>query len=82
MRTILVLLTAMSLLALGCTKEFKAIPVGQCPQIVEYSKKVLGPNAKSNSEMMDACKAANPRQRGCALAAKTTGELIRCSVVK
>lgn len=61
----------------GCS-SYDPVPVEQCGKVVKNVKKVLGKMAPSRAEMMENCETATDKQRGCALAATTTGDISRC----
>ena len=61
----------------GCN-SYDPVPASQCGKVVRNVAKVLGKMAPSSTEMMADCKKASDEKRGCALAARNTGDLSQC----
>ncbi len=67
----------------GCI-EYEELPDSVCPRLVTHARALLGPGAKdkTNDEMMAACKASTPKQRGCAMVARVGSDIMKCSLVR
>ncbi|WP_199609923.1 hypothetical protein [Flocculibacter collagenilyticus] len=61
----------------GCSTA-EPVAKERCDEVVKHSKKILGDNAPSNSELLKQCKAATDEQRGCAMAADKPMKLLKC----
>jgi len=72
-------LTLVFLLPMGCTTDYKPIKASKCGSIVKHTAKILGKIAPSSSKMLKQCKGFTDIQRGCAMEAKSTGSLLKCS---
>ena len=73
------LLMVLSASLLACDK-FDPIPASKCGKIVSRSKKLLGKQAEARNKAMTTCKEASDEQRGCAMAASSAADLLRCSI--
>ncbi len=61
----------------GCS-NYDPVAVNECPKVVSHSAALLGKLAPSQTQMMEECKAADDKERGCAMAATKSSELIKC----
>jgi len=64
---------------LGCQKH-PEVPEKECPQVVSHARKLLGDRADPASKMLAECKKASGQERGCAMAADSAADLLRCSM--
>lgn len=65
--------------ALGCQK-YEPVAVADCGKVVSHSRKLLGAQADPFAKAMKTCKAADDQSRGCAMAADSPADLLRCSM--
>jgi hypothetical protein len=63
----------------ACGPKHDPLPVKKCGLVGTHARKLLGSRADSRVKMMKECKAANDEDRGCAMAADSAADLLRCS---
>ena len=73
-----VILTAVAVMASGCSEDYKPVPATQCGEVVKHSSKILGKFAKPRNEMLRQCQNASDLQRGCVLQATIVADLTKC----
>ena len=74
------LLGLLGLLWLGGCKSFDDVPAKDCGKVVSHARKLLGTQADPAAKMMADCKAADSQDRGCAMAADSAADLLRCAM--
>lgn len=67
-------------LGTGCGPSYEPVPATQCSELAKHSKKLLGARAETRKVMMKKCRAATDELRGCAMAADSAADLLRCSM--
>jgi len=68
-----------ALLLVGC-KSYEDVPVEDCNKVVSHARKLLGASAEPPAKLMKDCKAAESQDRGCAMAAASAADLMRCTM--
>ena len=63
----------------GCRK-YPDVPKKYCKEVVKHSRKLLEDQADPFPKMLAECRKASHQARGCALAAKSAADLLRCSM--
>ena len=64
---------------LGCGGH-PEVAAEDCGKIVSHAQKLLGSKADPASKLMSDCKKASGSERGCALAAQSAADLLRCTM--
>ncbi|PCK07553.1 MAG: hypothetical protein COA42_13700 [Alteromonadaceae bacterium] len=65
-------------LLISSCSNYDPVPVSKCAEVVSHAAKVLGDFAPSHSEMMEECKKATDKERGCVMAATKKGKIAQC----
>ncbi|MBL4827811.1 MAG: hypothetical protein JKY66_08900 [Spongiibacteraceae bacterium] len=61
----------------GCS-DYDPVPKSQCSNVVQHAQKVLGEFSPSYPEMVNDCKSATDKERGCIMASTTKGQILQC----
>ena len=69
-----------ALLISGCGPSHEPVAVSKCGKVVSHARKLLGSRADSYSDTMTQCKGASDGERGCAMAADSPADLMRCKM--
>lgn len=64
----------------GCGSKYPEVSKKKCGELVSKAQKLLGDRADPSSKLMADCKAATAEARGCAMAADSPADLLRCSM--
>lgn len=68
------------LMSAGCGDKFDPVASSECKSVVRHARELLGDRAGSRSEMMEQCEGSDDQKRGCAMAADSAADLMRCSM--
>lgn len=64
----------------ACGDKYENVASSECKSVVRHARELLGDRADSKSQMMDQCEGADDQKRGCAMAADSAADLMRCSM--